>query len=106
GEKSHHGDEREEEDENRKRDPLDLTGHDRALRHLRGFVARKAAIDQPDQERGDRYPRKLVPIEERKAEQRGLGEIVEGHPEQADERDQQQNPHGGTPSLQPAPDAD
>src|SRR5262249_6743536 len=64
---------------------------------LSGFVARLAAMDQPDQERGDRHPGELVPIEEGKAEQRGLMEIIEGNPEQTDERQQQQYPQRRTP---------
>src|SRR6185437_206197 len=66
---------------------------------LLGLVRRSAAIDQPDQQRGDRYPGELVPIEEGKAEQRGLQEIVERHPQQADKRDQQKSPHGRAPVL-------
>src|SRR6185437_2462461 len=62
---------------------------------LLGLVRRSAAIDQPDQQRGDRYPGELVPIEEGKAEQRGLQEIVERHPQQADKRDQQRTHNGG-----------
>jgi hypothetical protein len=35
------------------------------------------------------------PIEKPKSEQRRLLEIVERHPQQADERQQQKDPHGG-----------
>jgi len=48
GEESHHGDEREEENKNRERNPFDLTGHDDAV-PSRSFVRGAAAIDQPDQ---------------------------------------------------------
>src|ERR1022692_1201644 len=70
-----------------------------ALQKLRGFVRRAATIDQPDQERTDRHPGQLVPIEKRKAEQRRFLEIVERHPQQADERHEQKDPHGPTPAL-------
>src|SRR5439155_20062730 len=98
----------EEEHENRKSNPVDLIGHDEALalamQNSGGFVGRKPPIDQPDQQRTDRDPRQLVPIEERKAEQRRLRGIVERHPQQADKRQQQQDPHGGAPFWASAAD--
>ena len=75
-----------------------------ALRDLRSLVGGALAVDQPDQERGDRHPRQLVPIEERKAEQRRFLEIVERHPQQADKGQQQQDPHGANSSFGPATD--
>src|ERR1700737_819195 len=72
----------------------------------RSFVRGKAAIDQPDQQRTDRDPGQLVPVEKRKAEQRRFQEIIERHPQEADEGQQQQDPHRRTPApsrqLQPA----
>jgi hypothetical protein len=47
---------------------------------LRSFVGSAAAIDQPNQQRTDRHPSQLVPVEKRKAEQRRLQGIVERHP--------------------------
>src|SRR5262249_17892874 len=54
------------------------------------------AICQPGQNNGDWNPGELVPVEERYAENRGLPEIVERDPQQADiwNEQQQQDPHG------------
>src|SRR5580704_499272 len=65
----------------------------RSLADLWGFVGGAAPIHQPDQQRADRYPCQLVPIEKRKPEQPRLQEVIERHPQQTDKRQQQQNPH-------------
>src|ERR1700684_3368993 len=65
----------------------------------RFVIGRARSIHDPDQERRDRHPGELIPIEEREAEQRWVLEIVERHPQQADERQQQQHPHGGHPLI-------
>src|SRR5258708_17119765 len=76
------------------------------MQDLRSFVGGAAAIDQPDQQRTDRHPCQLIPIEKRKSEQRRLLEIIKRYPQQADKRQQQQDPHGRTPAsrrrLKPA----
>src|ERR1700722_6592899 len=101
-EESHNGDKEEEEEKNRECDPIDLIGHDdafqeylssRSLADLWGFVGGAAPINEPDQQRADRHPCQLVPIEKWKPEQLRLQEVVERHPQQADKRQQQQNPH-------------
>src|SRR5260370_12402264 len=69
------------------------------MRDLWRFIGGAAAIDQPDQQRTDRHPCQLIPIEKRKSEQCRLLEIIKRHPQQADEWQQQQDPHGRTPAL-------
>src|SRR5947209_627750 len=44
----------------------------------------EAPIDEPGQERGDRHPEKLIPIEKRKTEKPRLGVVIERHPEEPD----------------------
>ena len=60
-------------------------------------------VGNPSQKRSHRHPGELVPVEEGKAEQHGVMEIVERDPQQPDVR-QQKKPemmsrHGITDSL-------
>src|ERR1700753_2739572 len=63
------------------------------LADLWGFVGGAAPVHQPDQQRADRHPCQLVPIEKRKPEQLRIQEVIERYPQQTDKRQQQQNPH-------------
>src|SRR3954451_7175958 len=56
------------------------------------FTARSPdlAEDDPGEQRRDRHPRELVPVEEREAEQLGLLVGVQRHPQEPDERRHEQ----------------
>src|SRR5712675_978922 len=47
-------------------------------------------VCEPGQQRGDRHPGELIPIEERESEEHRIIEIVEGHPQQPDIRQEQE----------------
>src|SRR5581483_2485247 len=49
-----------------------------------------APVHDVGEQRGQRHPGELIPVEEREAEQKGLPNVVERHDHQADERQQQQ----------------
>src|SRR4051794_41908811 len=75
------------------------------------FTARSPdlAEDDPGEQRRDRHPRELVPVEEREAEQLGLLVGVQRHPQEPDERrHEQQVPEprrGGAGTPPPPPPA-
>jgi hypothetical protein len=46
-------------------------------------------VNEVNQQRGERYPEQLIPIEEREPEKLGLQFVIEGNPRQAGARGEQ-----------------